>query len=298
MIPPVKGVFAALTTPFEGQEISAARLQENIRVFNRSDLAGYVVLGSTGENVYLSDDESERLVAAAVEAAGPGKTVIAGTARESTKLTVEFTNRLAGLGVKAALVRTPGYFRSQMTAEALKAFYLAVADASRLPILIYNFPQNTGIALESGLVVELAGQANIAGYKDSSGNLAAVGEVVPLVPPSFSFLLGTGSLVMPALVMGASGAILAMANAAPGLCARLYRLFQQGSYEEARRLQLDLIPLNRAVVTAYGVAGLKYAMDLQGLYGGPVRPPLLPLAEKDQAAIKAILQELGGIAAD
>ncbi len=293
MTSPIRGVFAALTTPFQGEEIAPAKLQDNIKVFNRSDLAGYVVLGSTGENVYLSDAESERLVAAAVEAAGPGKTVIAGTARESTKLTVEFTNRLAALGVKAALVRTPGYYRSQMTPEALKAFYLAVADAASLPILIYNFPQNTGIALESGLIVELAKHPNIAGCKDSSGNLAAVGDVVPHVPPDFSFLMGTGSLVLPALLMGASGAILAVANAAPDLCARLYRLFKQGRIDEARLLQLDLVPLNRAVVSVYGIAGLKHAMDIQGLAGGPVRFPLLPLSEKGQAEIRALLQNLG-----
>jgi 4-hydroxy-2-oxoglutarate aldolase len=292
MTSPFRGVYAALTTPFEGDDVSVSRLQENIRVFNRSDLAGYVVLGSTAENVYLSDAESERLVAAAVEAAAPGKTVIAGTARESTKLTVEFTNRLAGLGVKAALVRTPGYYRSQMTAQALETFYLAVAEASRLPVLIYNFPQNTGIALESSLIVRLARHSNIAGLKDSSGNLATVGEVVPHAPPSFSFLMGTGSLVLPALLMGASGAILALANAAAGLCARLYRLFQEGRSEEARRLQLDLLPLNRAVVSAYGIAGLKYAMDLQGLCGGPVRSPLLPLSDKGRAEIEAILKDL------
>jgi len=293
MTSPFSGVFAALTTPFEGDEVSVAKLRDNILAFNRSGLAGYVVLGSTGENVYLSDAESERLAAAAVEAAGPGKTVVAGTARESTKLTVEFTNRLAGLGVMAALVRTPGYYKSQMTAEALRSFYLAVADASRLPILIYNFPQNTGIALDSALIVELARHPNIAGCKDSSGNLAAVGDVVPNVPPGFSFLMGMGSLVLPALLMGASGAILAVANAAPGLCTELYQLFQEGRIEDARRLQLDLVPLNKAVVSVYGIAGLKYAMDLQGLHGGPVRPPLLPLSEKGKAAIKTNLQELG-----
>ncbi|MGB9005578.1 MAG: dihydrodipicolinate synthase family protein, partial [Candidatus Aminicenantales bacterium] len=129
--------------------------------------------------------------------------------------------------------------------------------------------------------------------KDSSGNLSAVGEVVPRVPGSFSFLLGTGSLVLPALLMGASGAILAMANAAPALCIQLYRLYQEGMLEEARRLQLDLVPLNRAVVWAYGIAGLKQAMDLLGFYGGPVRKPLLPLSDKGRAEIEAILKSLG-----
>lgn len=293
MNPRFTGVYAALTTPFKDDEVWPAKFKDNIRAFDRFGLAGYLVLGSTAENVYLSDAESEGLVAAAVEAAAPGKMIMVGTARESTKLTIEFTNRMAGLGAKAALVRTPGYYKAHLTAEALKAFYLDVAEASRLPILIYNFPQNTGIALDSGLVVELAEHPNIAGIKDSSGNLSAVGEVVPRVPGSFSFLLGTGSLVLPALLMGASGAILAMANAAPALCIHLYRLYQEGKLEEARRLQLDLVPLNRAVVWAYGIAGLKQAMDLLGFYGGPVRKPLLPLSDKGRAEIEAILKSLG-----
>ena len=287
------GVYVALTTPFDNDEVSILKFQENIRAFNRFDLAGYVVLGSTGENVFLSDAESEKLVAAAVEAAAPGRTVIVGTARESTRLTVGFTNTLAALGAQAALVRTPSYYKSRMTAEAQKAYFRRVADGSRLPVLIYHFPQNTGVTLDSRTVVELSEHPNIAGVKDSSGNLSAVGEVVPYVRKDFSFLLGTGSLVLPALLLGARGAILAMANAAPELCGRLHRLFLEGCLAEAKELQLRLAPLNRAVVTDYGIAGLKFAMDLQGFHGGPVRPPLLPLPDKGCAEIAAILAGLG-----
>jgi dihydrodipicolinate synthase/N-acetylneuraminate lyase len=106
---PFEGVYAALTTPFAGDEIAVDKLRDNIQKFNRTDLAGYLVLGSTGESVSLTDEESLRLVETVVAAAAPGKRVLVGTARESTKGTIDFTNRLAGRGIAAALVRPGGW---------------------------------------------------------------------------------------------------------------------------------------------------------------------------------------------
>ncbi|MBN2198635.1 MAG: dihydrodipicolinate synthase family protein [Candidatus Aminicenantes bacterium] len=294
MSPHWAGVFAALTTPFEGNgDVSLTGLRHNIDLYNRFPLAGYVVLGSTGESVFLSDAESESLAAAAVEAAAPGRKVIAGTARESARLTLELTNRLASLGIEAALVRTPSFYKSRMTGEALKDYFLAVADGSRVPILIYNIPQNTGISLDSSLVIELSRHPNIAGIKDSSGNLTAVGEVVPSVGEDFSFLLGTGSLVLPALLMGAGGAILAAADAAPELCCRLHALFLEGRFKEARKVQGDLASLHQAVVSRQGIPGLKFALDLLGYRGGPVRRPLLPPTDEGRREIRNVLKTIG-----
>ena len=288
-----KGIYAALLTPFVGDEIAADKFRDNILKFNEYDLTGYVVLGSTGECVSLSDEESERLVRTAREAAAKGKAIIAGTARESTRLTVEFTNRMADLGVDAALVRPPSYFKSKMTHEALKKHYLAVADRSRVPVILYNVPQNTGITLEGKLILELAGHPNIMGLKESSGTIAFLGELIRRLPADFSYLLGHGSAFLPALLMGASGAILAVANAAPDLCVKTFRLFSEGRIGEAAALQLDLVPLNKAVMEIYGIPGLKYALDRQGWYGGPVRPPLLPMEENGKAEIDAQLRKLG-----
>ncbi len=289
----IKGVFIALTTPFDNDEVSARGFEHNLGFYNRFDLSGYVVLGSTGENVFLSDDESEKAAAVVAEAAAPGRILIAGTARESARRTVEFTNRLASLGYHAALIRTPSYYKSKMTPEALKAFYLEVADQSRVPVLIYHFPQNTGISLDSSLVVDIAAHPHIAGIKDSSGNIAAVGEVVPHVRNDFSFLVGSGSLLLPGMLLGASGAVLAVANAAPELCSRLYRRILDGRLEEAKALQSSLAALHRVLVLRYGIAGLKYAMDLLGLKGGAVRSPLLPLPNDGREEIQSLLSRLG-----
>jgi 4-hydroxy-2-oxoglutarate aldolase len=290
---PLEGVYAALTTPFVGDGIAADKLRDNIRKYDRTDLAGYLVLGSTGESVSLTDEESLRLVETVVAAAAPGKKILVGTARESTKGTIDFTNSLAGRGIAAALVRPPSYFKSKMTREALKTHYLAVAEASKLPVLIYNIPQTTGISLEPRLIIDLAPHPNIVGLKESSGSLVFLSEVVRDLPTGFHYFLGSGHVVYPGLEMGADGAILAVADAAPEMSAEIFRLFKAGKKDDARRLQLDLVPLNKALVEVYGIAGLKYALDLRGYYGGPARLPLLPVDDKGRAEIAALLKEAG-----
>jgi dihydrodipicolinate synthase/N-acetylneuraminate lyase len=141
--------------------------------------------------------------------------------------------------------------------------------------------------------VELAKHPAIAGLKESSGSLAFLGEVVPQVPPAFSYFLGSGHVIYPGLEMGADGAILAVANAVPEVCCRIYALFRDGRKDEARRLQLDLIPLNKVVMETYGIAGLKYAQSLRGYFGGETRLPLLPLSKEGQAEIRGLLEKLG-----
>jgi 4-hydroxy-2-oxoglutarate aldolase len=293
MSEPLEGIYVALTTPFEGDGVSAARIKENVRRLNATSLAGYLVLGSTGESVSLTDAESLELVEAVLEAAAPAKRVLVGTAREWTKGTIEFTAALPDRGIAAVLVRPPSYFKSKMTREALKAHFLAVAEASPFPVLLYNMPANTGINLEPRLVIDLAAHPNVAGLKESGGSLSFLAEVVREVPDRFHYLLGSGHVVYPGLTMGACGAILAVANAVPEMCAEIFRLFRSDAKDEARRLQLDLVPLNRALVEGYGIAGLKYAQDLRGYHGGTPRLPLLPVDDKGKAEIAALLKGAG-----
>jgi len=288
-----QGIFAALTTPFLGDDVSLSRLQANIEKYNRTGLAGYVILGSTGEAVLLSDDESERVICAAVEAASTDKMIIAGTSHESVKHTIELANRAADAGVRAVLVKPPHYYKSRMSPDALRSYYLKVAEHVRVPVLIYNFPQTCVISVDPPLIADLARHPNISGIKDSSGALANLLEVLPRVKPDFDFLIGAGSVVLPGLMMGASGGILAMAAAVPDLCVKLYGMFRDGLIEPAKKLQFDLIPLNKALTQTLGIPAIKYALDLQGFHGGLPRLPLLPLDEKGKTETAVLLKKLG-----
>ncbi|MDD8019833.1 MAG: dihydrodipicolinate synthase family protein [Acidobacteriota bacterium] len=288
----LKGVYAALTTPFVNGEVSTDKFRENIEKFNETGLTGYVILGSTGEAAFLDDEESEALVREAKKSAASGKVIIAGTARESADWTIKFTNRLAEAGAEAALVRPPSYYKAKMNYEALRDFYLKVADKVKIPVILYNIPQNTQIWLPLELVLELSSHQNIIGLKESGGNIAFLGEVIKKVPADFLYFTGSGSVFYSALELGASGAILALANVTPELCVKLYELFRAGQKDEARELQYRLIPLNRAVTETYSIAAVKYALDQRGFFGGPCRSPLLPLDDKAKTTIDFLLQGL------
>ena len=286
------GVFAPLTTPFNGEELSLQNLDENIKKYNATDLAGYVALGSTGEAVYLTEKESLTVLETVKKAASPGKAVIAGTARESTGHTLEFTNAAAGAGAEAALISTASYFRSRLSREALKNHYLRIDEESIIPVIIYNIPVHTGISISKQLLLELAQHPNIIGLKDSSGNLTALNGLLPHLPENFNVLLGAGGIFFPGLLMGAKGGILTLSDVAPDLCIRLYELAERQAMDEGRRLQQSLVPLNTAIIQTYGVAGAKYALDLLGYYGGSCRSPLPPLEQEGKDRILSILKDL------
>src|SRR5208283_2497687 len=174
-----RGIFPALTTPFEADgEVSLSGVKENIRQYNKTGLAGYLVLGSTGESVMLSREEADAVLVAVKEAAAPEKLLIAGTGAESTRETIARTKRAAALGYQAALVKTPYYYKPVYRAETYIRHYRAVADASPIPVLLYSVPAFTGVTLETPEILALAEHGNIAGIKDSSGSVQRVGEGV------------------------------------------------------------------------------------------------------------------------
>lgn len=289
----LKGIYIALTTPFEKEEISLKHFSSNLEKYNQTDVTGYLVLGTTGEASHLDDNESLKLVETACKVTSKDKNIIAGTARESTRHTIQFTNRVAEMNIEAALVRTPSYYKNKINQETLRKYYLKIADSTKLPIIVYHIPQNTGVYLSPELLCELSEHPNIAGIKDSSGNLDFLTQVVSFLPSSFNYLLGAGSLIYPGLSLGISGGILALAAVCPELCTKLLSLFNQNKLEEARFLQLELAPLNACLTKIYGVPGLKYALDRIGFYGGPPRSPLLPLDQKGEEKIDHLLKKLG-----
>ena len=294
----VSGIFPALTTPFEADgSVSLAGMKHNICLYNRTGLAGYVVLGSTGESVLLSREEADLLLSAVKEAAAPGKILIAGTGVESTAETIARTKRAAALGYQVALVKTPYYYKPAYRAEHFIQHYRAVADASPIPVLLYSVPVFTNVTLESPEIITLAQHPNIIGIKDSSGSIQRIGEVVAGAPSDFQVLTGGAAIVYPALAVGGRGAVLALADLLPEKFVELFQLFQQGRHEQARQLQLQLVRASKLVVSENGIAGLKFAMDLRGYKGGVPRPPLLPLKEEKKSAIAALVAELHPAAA-
>jgi 4-hydroxy-2-oxoglutarate aldolase len=288
----LQGVFAALTTPFDKDDISIRHFRENIKTYGNFGLAGYVVGGSSGETAYLTEKESEMLVREALDTVSSDKKIIAGTARESTASTIIFTNRMADLGIYAALIRTPSYFKNAMTTEALKGYYYTIADEVQIPVIPYHIPQVTGLSIHKQLVIELSQHPNIHGIKDSSGDLPFLGEVIHDLPSDFSYLLGSGSVFLFGLCLGASGGILRLADVIPDLCVMLYNDFLEGKWERAYELQKNIIPLNNAIIQRHGIAGTKYAMDLRGFYGGIPREPLLPLGKEGKSEMETILKKL------
>jgi 4-hydroxy-2-oxoglutarate aldolase len=291
--PQLKGIIPALTTPFEAHgAVALGRLRENIGAYNRTGLSGYLAFGSTGESVLLDRAEFERVLSAVREAAAPGKVLIAGTGVDSTAETISRTEVAAKLGYDYALVCPPYYFKPAMTSPVLVEHYKRVADASRIPILLYSVPQYTGVAIEVEVAARLSEHPNVAGMKDSSGNVDRVGTILASVPETFQLLTGASTTVYPSMTVGARGAILALADFLPELCVALYDAIIARDVQKSLELQRRLIPATNRIVGAMGVAGVKYAMDRRGYYGGPVRGPLLPLGEAQKKEVETLVVAL------
>ena len=288
------GIFPPIPTPFDRRgRLALPRLRENLTVWNRSSLSGYVVLGSNGEAPLLAYEERLSLIEAARTSIPTDRTMIVGTGCESTEATIRLTRDAARLGADLALVLPPHYYKDQMTEAALVRHYRAIADSSPIPILIYNIPATTGIDIEEGTVARLAEEENIVGLKDSSGNLVKFGAIRRSTPPSFKLLAGSASFLLPALTLGGCGGILALANLSPERTIEILRLFDEGRIDEARAIQLSLIPANDAITRRLGIPALKAGLDMIGMYGGPVREPLLPLGDEERKNLRRILIEAG-----
>lgn len=284
----LRGILPPLVTPFrEDGALDVGAFEANLEAYAAEDLAGYLVLGSNGEAASLTEDEKLDLVRAARRRSG-GRALLVGTGLESTRATIDLTRKAADLGADGALVLTPSYYKAQMTVEALRRHFEAVADASPVLVYIYSVPVFTGLPFPAPLAPLLAAHPRIAGMKESSGDLALMGRLLASVPESFAVACGSAPVLYPALCLGSPAGILAVANCAPGPAAALVRAFEQGDHERARRIQRALSPLATAVTATYGVAGLKVATDLAGFRGGAVRSPLLP-------APPAALEDLRGL---
>ncbi len=285
------GIFPPITTPFIDGKVAYDKLASNIERWNRTGLKGFVVLGSNGEYVYLSEEEKRRVVDTVVQSAAKEMRVIAGTGCESSAETLRLTEDCARLGAHAALVVTPHYYGDRMKEAAMLRYFSELADHSPIPILLYNVPKFTHINMAADFVARLSEHPNIVGLKDSSANVIQLGEILNRVAGDFNVMVGTAGVLFSGLTLGCSGGVCALANVAPQECVQIFDQVKAGDLEAARQLQLKMIPVNQAVTAVYGVPGLKAAMDMLGYFGGEPRPPLLPPSGQERSEIETILKK-------
>lgn len=285
------GIYPALTTPFDVDgELDTAALELNVSRYNDTGVKGYVAFGSTGEGPHLSRDEKTEVLASLRKAAAPGMPILAGVAEHAVRRALDALQHLADSGAEGALVLTPFYYKAQLDQEALKRYYLAIADSSPLPVVLYNFPQTTGVVLEPATVAEIAKHERIVGLKDSSGNLGVLGQTLRLVPPGFPVMVGSAGILLAALQAGASGGILALAGLLPVACVEVYEAVKNGKIARATAVQTRLAPMAQTVTGRYGVPGLKAALGLAGYAGGAPRAPLAPVRGADRERIAQVLR--------
>jgi 4-hydroxy-2-oxoglutarate aldolase len=290
---PFAGIYTPIATPFRDDgAVDEPALADNVSRWMTTPLTGLVVLGSNGEAASLEDAEADRVVEIVRAGVPASRPLIAGTGRESTRATIAATRRAAAAGADAALVRTPSFFKPQMTTDAFVRHFTEVADASPVPVLLYNVTLYTGVNLLPDAVERLAVHPNIVGIKESGSDIGQIAEYVARTPDDFTVLAGSATTLVHALCAGCDGAILALASLAPAECVSMATLVREKRLEEATALQRQVMPLARSVGTTYGVPGLKAALELKGYAGGPPRPPLRPVSSEVVDIIRRQLDAL------
>lgn len=289
----LSGMMAPLVSPFDAAtgELDGARFERHVRYYLDAGISGVLVAGSSGEAALLDDGERRRLLEWARPLVPNDRWLLAGIGAESTRATVQRARDAQTAGADAVLVVAPHYYQRRMSEAALVAHFTQVADASPLPVLLYNVPAYAHLVLSSTLVHTLAAHPNVIGMKDSAGNLPVLGEYLEAQSPTFRVLTGSGQTTRDALVAGASGGILAVALFAAPLVVALHDAMQRDDADAAAAVQERLTALARVIVAELGPPGLKAAMDVVGLDGGPPRAPLLPLDAAERARVATLLAE-------
>ena len=290
------GTFLPVTTPFDPVtgDVDVIAFRANLRHWFENPIRGILVAGSTGESVLLDEQERVTLLEAARDVVPEDALIIAGTGAESTRHTIRMTQQAADAGAEAVLVSPPAFFKGAMSPEVLARHYRAVADASPVPVLIYQMPLRLStLEFPTRLIAELAKHPNIVGIKDSRGQLGLLAELVEACGDDFQVLVGSGALLYGALEIGAVGGIVAAGLMAPAEAAEISLAFREGRSADAGRRQEQIAPVHNEIVGGMGAPGIKVALDMLGLRGGDPRPPLAPLAEARAEEVRKILDDAG-----
>ncbi len=277
-------ILPPISTPVVDEQANQEKLRFNIEKMNSTKVGGYVVLGSNGEAVLLTESEKLMVIETVRQYASSDKILVAGTAEESTRKTIALTKKAAELGADYALIGNPNYFKAAMTTPNLYDHYVAVAEASTIPVIPYNSPGFTGINMGPDLIGKLSSHPNICGVKDGTGNMAQLAAFRRLGGEDFLIFTGNAPTFLAALFVGVSGGMMPISNIHPDLWIGMMESYHKGNVDEAKRMEAILLPMT-AVIMKYGPGGIKAAMDILGYYGGP---PLMPLKAPSPEAINEI----------
>jgi 4-hydroxy-2-oxoglutarate aldolase len=291
MGPKISGIFAPVNTPFDNEEVSFDHFRENMRKYRETPLAGFLVLGSNGENKSLTEGEKLKLLEIAGEEKGQHQIVMAGAGCESTRETIDFSKKAHEVGADLVSLVTPSYFKKSLSDDALTGYYTDVAEALTIPVFAYNAPGFTGLTLSPKVIAAISRHPNIGGMKDTSPD--GIARYLEVCGDNFDVLSGTINTLFIGLVLGASGGVVSLANAYPHPCCELYEKWKSGDLEGARELHRRLFVLNQSVSGKFGVAGVKYASEMAGYFGGPPRLPLLPLKDEEKKSIRDAIAKAG-----
>jgi len=287
----LEGIFVPHITPFKRDgDLDKAALRACVRFWLEGGVSGLMPCGSNGEAPYLSREERKKIIKIVVDEVNGKVPVVAGTGSMSTKETILFTKDAKDLGADAALVVTSYYFK--LSSREMHEHYKTLCEAVDLPIVLYSVPKFTGYSLEPALIQQLASECeNVVGAKDSGGSIGIITETIRLVGARISVLAGTADVVLPTLMLGGKGAVVAVANAFPRMCVELYDAFKKSDYEKASSLQRQVAYLNEVLVKRYNqLSSIKEAMKLLGLPAGYPRRPALPLKDDEKSDIAKALK--------
>jgi 4-hydroxy-2-oxoglutarate aldolase len=290
----LKGIVPPLVTPFdEAGAVQHSSFERNFDRYIEAGIEGFLVLGSNGESVFLEHDEKLKLIESARKRVPSSMMLLAGTGLETTAGTIRLCKEAADRGVDAVLVKTPFFYKARMTHDVFLAHYTAVADASPVPVVIYNVPVFTGISIEAPTVIALSHHPNIAGIKESSGNVTLIQDILWNTDrAAFSLVVGAAATLFLNMMSGARGGIIALACAAPRICVELYKAHAGGNVSRARSIQRVMSAAAQSVTGKYGIPGLKAAMALEGFESGFPRRPLLPLDAEGKRDLEQIFRRM------
>ncbi len=289
----LKGILVPCITPFKRSgEIDLRALENCVSFWLDNGVSGLVPCGSNGEAPYLSRQERKKIIGKIVDQVNGKIAVVAGTGSMSTQETIMLTKDAAEAGADASLVVTPFYYK--LSNEEICQHYMNVAEGVDLPLVVYSVPKFTGISLEPALIQMLADEnKNIIGVKDSGGNLGALTETIRLTSRKFSVMAGSADIALPALLAGAKGAVLAVANVFPSLCSQLYKAFEDGNFKEAAKMQNTISFANEILVKKFNqLSAIKEGMKMKGLATTYPRKPALPLTKEQKRTFAALLNKI------